>query len=149
MNKRNIGREIIEGLEELAAWTRGKAELATHEVTLPTAEDVPHIRKELKLSQDAFAGLLGVSVGTLRNWEQRRREPQGPARSLLYIVSKEPDAVLRAFRDPSPDPRAGIEHLVAAQQAKAAASRKAVPVVKRAAAKKCALRKGPLKRGRR
>lgn len=148
MSKRNIGREIIEGLEELAAWTRGKAELATHEVTLPTAEDVPHIRKELKLSQDAFAGLLGVSVGTLRNWEQRRREPQGPARSLLYIVSKEPDAVLRAFRDPSPDPLE-IEHLVAVQQAKAAASRKAVPMVKRAAAKKCALRKGPLKQGRR
>lgn len=146
MSKRKIGQEIIGGLRELEAWTRGETHLITHKVTLPTAEDVPQIRQELHLSQDAFAGLLGVSVGTLRNWEQGRREPQGPARSLLYIVRKEPAAVLRAFRDPSPGPQVSVEHLVAARRVASMASRKAALPAKKAMAKKAARRKSAAKR---
>lgn len=97
MNKRNIGKEIIAGLEELKAWRRGEVKLKTHVVEMPTAVDVPAIRKELGLSQPEFAGLMGVSLGTLRNWEQARREPQGPARALLLVASKQPAAVRAAF----------------------------------------------------
>ncbi len=97
MSKRDIGKEIIEGLEELKAWRRGERKLRVTTLEMPSAADVPAIRKELGLSQEQFAGLMGVSVATLRNWEQGRREPHGPARSLLLIAAKEPAAVLKAF----------------------------------------------------
>jgi len=97
MNKRNIGKEIIRGLEEIKAWKRGELKLTTHTVEMPRAADVPAIRRELGLSQPEFAGFMGVSLGTLRNWEQERREPHGPARALLLVASKQPAAVRAAF----------------------------------------------------
>jgi putative transcriptional regulator len=102
MSKRSIGREIIQGLEELNAWKRGGLKLTTHTVEMPKAADVPAIRKELGLSQPEFAGFMGVSVGTLRNWEQERREPHGPARALLLVASKQPAAVRAAFEVAKP-----------------------------------------------
>ena len=97
MAKRDIGKEIIKGLAEIKAWRGGKTKLRTATVELPRAVEVPAIRKELGLSQEQFASLLGVSVATLRNWEQGRREPHGPARSLLLVASREPAAVLKAL----------------------------------------------------
>ncbi len=93
MAKRNIGREIIAGLEEIKTWRRGEAKLRTYSVELPRAADVTHIRRSLGFSQRKFALFMGVSVATLRNWEQERREPRGPARSLLLIAAKQPAAV--------------------------------------------------------
>ena len=61
---------------------KSKFKLKTSTVELPRAADVQAIRKELGLSQEQFAQFMGVSVSTLRNWEQERREPHGPARSL-------------------------------------------------------------------
>ena len=84
MNKREIGKEIIRGLEEIKAWKRGERKLKTYTVAIPKAADVPAIRKELGLSQPEFAGFMGVSLGTLRNWEQGRRQPEGPAIALLF-----------------------------------------------------------------
>ena len=55
--------------------------------------DVTGIREGYKLSQTRFAALLGISVKTLRNWEQGRRTPAGPARILLQVAAKHPDAV--------------------------------------------------------
>ena len=75
MAKRDIAKELIQGLEEVKAWKRGQARLKSFTVELPKAADVPVIRKELGYSQDEFASAMGVSVGTLRNWEQARREP--------------------------------------------------------------------------
>lgn len=97
MTKRDIGREIIHGLEEIRAWRRGEKRLKITTVALPHAAQVPEIRKQLGLSQEQFAALMGVSVGTLRNWEQGRREPHGAARSLLLVASREPAAVLKAL----------------------------------------------------
>jgi putative transcriptional regulator len=102
MTKRDIGKEIIQGLKEIKAWKRGEAKLKTFTVELPRAADVPAIRKELGLSQDQFALFMGVSVSTLRNWEQERREPQGPARSLLLVAAKQPQAVREAFKSAVP-----------------------------------------------
>lgn len=97
MARRDIGKEIIEGLEEIKAWRAGKTRFRTTTVELPSASGVPAIRKDLGLSQEQFARFMGVSVATLRNWEQGRREPRGPARSLLLVASMEPAAVLKAF----------------------------------------------------
>ena len=85
MAKRDIGKEIIQGLEEIKAWKKGKTKLKTFSVELPRAANVSAIRKELGLSQDQFARFMGVSVSTLRNWEQERREPHVPARALLHF----------------------------------------------------------------
>ncbi len=107
MSKRNIGQEIIQGLEEIKAWTRGELKLKTYTVEMPKAADVHTIRKELGLSQPEFAGLMGVSLGTLRNWEQERREPHGSARALLLVASKQPAAVRAAFEAAKPAMRKG------------------------------------------
>ena len=102
MAKRDIGKEIIQGLEEIKAWKKGKTKLKTFSVELPRAANVSAIRKELGLSQDQFARFMGVSVSTLRNWEQERREPHGPARALLLVAAKQPQAVREAFRSTTP-----------------------------------------------
>ena len=60
--------------------------------------DVKAIRSNLGKSQSEFALMIGVSVATLRNWEQGRRMPDGPALALLRVASAEPKAVTRALR---------------------------------------------------
>ena len=59
--------------------------------------DIRAIRHGLAKSQSEFARLIGVSVSTLRNWEQGRRHPEGPARALLRVTAENPDAVARAL----------------------------------------------------
>ena len=59
--------------------------------------DVKLIRKRLGLSQSRFAAIIGVSVRTLQNWEQGRREPEGPAKTLLRVVERDPEAVVHAL----------------------------------------------------
>lgn len=97
MKKRDIGAEILQGISEIKEWQKGKLKLRISKVEMPTAGDVAKIRKRLGLSQSAFATFMGVSVATLRNWEQGRREPHGSAKSLLLIADKSPEAFLKAF----------------------------------------------------
>jgi putative transcriptional regulator len=59
--------------------------------------DIKSIREKLGKSQAEFALMIGVSVATLRNWEQGRRVPDGPARALLRIADKNPEAVAEAL----------------------------------------------------
>jgi putative transcriptional regulator len=59
--------------------------------------DVKKIRERLGRTQAEFAMMIGVSVATLRNWEQGRRVPEGPARALLKVVAERPDAVVEAL----------------------------------------------------
>ena len=59
--------------------------------------NVKSIRERLGLTQARFAALMGVSSRTLQNWEQGRREPEGPAKALLRVVDREPQAVLHAL----------------------------------------------------
>jgi len=56
--------------------------------------EVRALREQFGLSQDKFADLVGISVGTLRNWEQGRRKPEGSARVLLRVASRHPEALL-------------------------------------------------------
>ena len=59
--------------------------------------DVKSIREKTGLSQSHFALLIGVSLKTLQNWEQGRRNPVGPARALLKIVRNDPEGAIRAL----------------------------------------------------
>lgn len=98
MKQRDIGQEILAGIQEIKKWQRGEKKLKVTRISMPTASDVAQIRHKLHLSQEAFAAFMGVSVATLRNWEQKRREPHGSARSLLLIAKKVPGAFLKAFQ---------------------------------------------------
>jgi putative transcriptional regulator len=60
--------------------------------------DVKGVRASLQQSQQEFAQMIGVSVATLRNWEQGRRVPEGPARALLLVAARNPKAVADALR---------------------------------------------------
>jgi len=66
------------------------------------AMDVCSIRERTGLSQASFAKLIDVPVSTVRNWEQGRREPQGPARALLKALSVDPVHVIKAIRANKP-----------------------------------------------
>jgi len=83
--------ELVESVRQGGAILRGKAKPSrAFEIAAP---DVKRIRAQYRLSQSEFATLMGISVATLRNWEQGRRAPEGPARVLLQVAAKHPDAV--------------------------------------------------------
>jgi len=83
--------ELVESVRQGGAILRGKAKPSrAFEIAAP---DVKRIRAQYQLSQSEFAALLGISVATVRNWEQGRRTPDGPARILLQVAAKHPDAV--------------------------------------------------------
>ena len=63
------------------------------------SDDIRSLRERFGLSQPKFAALIGVSVATLRNWEQGRRRPEGSARVLLRVVERHPEAVLAVARE--------------------------------------------------
>jgi putative transcriptional regulator len=89
MPERNIGMEILEGIREIKAYKAGRVQLRTH--TLKRPAPPRRIRARLKLSQAAFAGLMGVSLRTVQDWEQGRRKPSGPAEALLRIADQHPE----------------------------------------------------------
>jgi DNA-binding transcriptional regulator YiaG len=60
---------------------------------IESGEDIAALRKFVGLSQEGFAAALGISVHTLRNWEQGRRRPEGPALALLRIAARHPHVV--------------------------------------------------------
>ncbi|MGH6829344.1 MAG: helix-turn-helix domain-containing protein [Rhizomicrobium sp.] len=63
----------------------------------PAKVDVRAIREKLHLSQLGFAARFGFTAAAVRQWEQGRRQPHGPARVLLTIINREPGAVRRAL----------------------------------------------------
>ncbi len=86
---------IQQGLREAVDFAQGKpVKAVVHEVTPP---DVKAVRKHIGMTQKEFAAAFGISLGTLRHWERGDRTPRGPARVLLNVVAKEPQAVLRAL----------------------------------------------------
>jgi putative transcriptional regulator len=87
--------KLVKGLTEAGEITRG--ERAPARETVVDATMVKDIRKKTGLSQRKFALLLSIEPSTLQNWEQGRREPQGPARALLRAIKKDPKNVLRAL----------------------------------------------------
>jgi len=80
---RNIGQEILDGLRDIKAGRIGRRS---------TVDSYPIVRAREKsgLSQAQFAALLGVSVRTLQDWEQGRREPSAAAKTLIKIAELHP-----------------------------------------------------------
>ena len=64
----------------------------------PAKVNVRAVREKLRLSQAEFAARFGFTAAAVRQWEQGRRQPHGPARVLLTIIDREPGAVSRALR---------------------------------------------------
>lgn len=93
--KDGAASRVMRGLSEVLDIAEGRARPAR--VFAPAEVDVKAIRRATGLSQEAFAGSFGFSLATLRDWEQRRRTPEGPARVLLTVIEREPDAVRRAL----------------------------------------------------
>jgi len=89
MSDRNIGQETLEGIKEIKRFKKGEFKLIARTLNEPSPAKI--IRKRLKLSQSVFASLMGVSPRTIQDWEQGRRTPQGPARSLLRIAEQNPE----------------------------------------------------------
>lgn len=94
MNKK-LFAELTESLNQMGEITRGER-APTREFTI-NATVVKKVREATGLSQDKFARIIDVQVATLRNWEQGRREPTGPAKALLRAIQKDPKHVLRAL----------------------------------------------------
>ena len=88
--------ELETSIKEMGAILRGEQQPSR--VFVIESPDVKAIRAGYQLSQIEFATSLGISVRTLRNWEQDRRTPQGPARVLLQVAAKHPEAVWDAIR---------------------------------------------------
>jgi putative transcriptional regulator len=92
-----LGKRLIASAKQARLIAQGKANPATYRIHIPAQVDVAAIRRRTKLSQNAFAAKFGIAPATLKDWEQHRREPEGPARTLLLIIDKEPEAVTRAL----------------------------------------------------
>ena len=86
---------LCESIKQAGEIRRGEREPSRTFVHTPP--DPLAIRQRLGLSQSRFAAIIGVSVRTLQNWEQGRRQPDGPAKALLRVVDREPEAVLHAL----------------------------------------------------
>ena len=89
--------EISSGLEDAIAHVKGKKSSVT--VHQPEIIDVKAIRKKTGMSQQRFCATFGISLGTLRHWEQGLRTPRGPARVLLKVVNNDPNAVIQVVCD--------------------------------------------------
>jgi len=88
--------QLIASVRQGGAILRG--ETAASRAFVVDGPNVKRLRATYRLSQDGFAALLGISVKTLRNWEQGRRIPEGPARVLLQVAARHPEAVWDVVR---------------------------------------------------
>ena len=97
---RDIFERTLSALREAEAHARvdDPAGLVVHVLEVV---DVAEIRKRTGKAQPAFAASIGVPVATLRQWEHRRRHPQGPARVLLALLDKNPLLVEETLGQPS------------------------------------------------
>ncbi len=88
-------QELLASIKQAGKIRRGRMKPARMTTFRPA--DVKSIRKTLNASQTEFALMIGVSVATLRNWEQGRRMPDGPALALLRVAARNPRAVAEAL----------------------------------------------------
>ena len=93
--KKSEFKELLQGVRDAGAYLRGDKRAVTR-IDRIEPDSVAVVRTKLKLSQSEFARMLGISVDTLQNWEQGRRQPSGAARVLLRVAAKHPEVVLEA-----------------------------------------------------
>jgi putative transcriptional regulator len=100
VTKRNLFRELREGMTALADARQGKRTLRTHAVEFKPAPELSpreliRVRERLKISRALFAVYLRTNVRTLENWEQGRAKPNAQAALLINLVKRYPDTVER------------------------------------------------------
>ncbi|APZ43341.1 NadS family protein [Acidihalobacter ferrooxydans] len=95
---KSLFTDLLQSLEEAKAIRRGETKPSRRFTVSPP--DAKSLRERVGLSQSEFAQMIGVSIDTLQNWEQHRRNPSGPAAALLRLVSANPELALRALNHP-------------------------------------------------
>ena len=95
--KKNDFNELLASVKEAGNIKRGEKPASRRFEFSPP--DIKEVRRSLNVTQEVFSRMIGVSVDTLQNWEQGRREPEGPARALLTVAAKNPQAVLSALHE--------------------------------------------------
>lgn len=88
-------KELLASVRQAGRIRRGA--IRASRVTTFKPADIKAVRRKLRVSQSEFAHMIGINVSTLRNWEQARRVPDGPALALLRVASKNPAAVAEAL----------------------------------------------------
>ena len=100
--RKELFDQLVESVKQMKAIEGGRLKAArvtrAEDLLRGDVPDVSALRARFKLSQAKFAKLLGISVDTLQNWEQRRRRPEGPAKVLLRVVATHPEALLTKWR---------------------------------------------------
>jgi putative transcriptional regulator len=96
MNKK-LFAQLAESMKQMGEISRG--ERAPSREFHVDADSVRAVREATGLSQVQFARLIEVQIGTLRNWEQGRRHPTGPARALIKALKSRPKAVMEALKE--------------------------------------------------
>ena len=94
----SVGQEVITSLKEAIAWAGGEDVPVRITKIEVSKTDVRAVRRKLRLSQSQFAAKFGFPPATVRNWEQGRTKPDGPARVLLAVIARHPKAVEDALR---------------------------------------------------
>ncbi|MBB4641955.1 helix-turn-helix domain-containing protein [Rhizorhapis suberifaciens] len=89
--------DLLKSIDEARRWARGEHVEGLRVHHAPAPMDIAAIRKRTGATQDAFARQIGVSIATLRNWEQGRRTPEGPARILLAMLARDPKIVAKTL----------------------------------------------------
>jgi DNA-binding transcriptional regulator YiaG len=93
--EKELFEELVESLKEAAELSKGLRGPSRRFVVSPP--EVRVLREKIGLSQSEFAGLMQVSIKTLQNWEQGRRNPTGPAAALLKIVAASPELAIKSL----------------------------------------------------
>ena len=94
MRKKDFDK-LVASVKQAGKIKRGKLRAARVFHFKPA--DIKAVREKLNVSQSEFAMMIGVSVSTLQNWEQGRRQPEGPARALLKVAAENPEVVAEAL----------------------------------------------------
>lgn len=87
----NLSIDIEKQLKAIRSHKKSRTKLKTH--NWPEPPPPAQLQARLGLTQEAFAALMGVSVKTLRNWEQGQRSPTGPALALLRLIDRHPEVL--------------------------------------------------------
>lgn len=99
----SIGQELIASLHEAVEYMDGtadKTKFSAHTFPvgqIPETVDVKALRQRMGISQSEFAAMFGLSLYTLRNWEQGKRRPDPAARAYLKVIEAAPDVVRRVL----------------------------------------------------
>lgn len=101
----SAGERILKSLEQAVSIAKGEMDESEYNVNIPEEVDVRSIREKLNMTQIGFAKAFGLSLSSVRHWEQKRRTPEGPTRAYLKIISQEPEMVRKVLSDPGCDAR--------------------------------------------